>query len=200
MFYHLIGSVSEINQNSIVLDVNGIGFLIHTSLQTLSALNLGKNVKLFISESIGETNYDLYGFSELREKRFFELLISVSGVGPKVAISLLSSVNPDTLVLAIINDDAKILSSAPGIGKKTAQRIILELRDKIGAEASEISLSDSVVTKDIGHVENSAVSDAISALNVLGYNTTEISPFIKKGNWTGMSAEEIIRSILKNMI
>ena len=200
MFYHLIGSVSEINQNSIVLDVNGIGFLIHTSLQTLSALNLGKNVKLFISESIGETNYDLYGFSELREKRFFELLISVSGVGPKVAISLLSSVNPDTLVLAIINDDAKILSSAPGIGKKTAQRIILELRDKIGAEASGISLSDSVVTKDIGHVENSAVSDAISALNVLGYNTAEISPFIKKGNWAGMSAEEIIRSILKNMI
>ena len=134
MFYYLKGTVSEIGQNSLIVDVNGIGFLINTSLKTISSVAQGQQTKLFIAESIGESNFDLYGFSEQQEKRFFELLISVSGVGPKAAISLLSSMNTDMLVMAIINDDSKALTSAPGIGKKIAQRIILELRDKLGAE------------------------------------------------------------------
>ena len=133
MFYYLNGTVSEIGQSSVILDVGGVGFEVNTSLQTISDLKIGNQAKLYISESVGESNYDLYGFSELKEKRFFQLLISVSGVGPKAAISLLSSLRTDSLILAIVNDDIKTLTAAPGIGKKIAQRILLELRDKLGA-------------------------------------------------------------------
>ncbi len=202
MFYYLKGTVAEIGQNSLVLDVSGIGFFINTSLKTLSSVKASSPATLYISESIGESNFDLYGFADLQEKRFFELLISVSGVGPKAAISLLSSLNTDTLVMAIVNDDAKALTSAPGIGKKIAQRIILELRDKLGAEVPTMAASISAGEGTPGSIlgGNNAVSDAIAALTVLGYSMTEISPIIKSGDWTGMEAEQIIRIVLKNMI
>lgn len=202
MFYYLKGTVAEIGQSSLVLDVSGIGFFINTSLKTLSSVKASSPATLYISESIGESNFDLYGFADLQEKRFFELLISVSGVGPKAAISLLSSLNTDTLVMAIVNDDAKALTSAPGIGKKIAQRIILELRDKLGAEVPTMAASISAGEGTPGSIPggNSAVSDAIAALTVLGYSMTEISPIIKSGDWTGMEAEQIIRIVLKNMI
>ena len=202
MFYYLNGTVAEIGQSSLVLDVNGIGFFINTSLKTLSSVKTSAPTRLYISESIGESNFDLYGFADLQEKRFFELLISVSGVGPKAAISLLSALNTDMLVMAIVNDDAKALTAAPGIGKKIAQRIILELCDKLGAEmpsmAAVVSSNDVASSNVSGG--NSAVSDAVAALSVLGYSTAEIMPIIKNGDWTGMEADQIIRLVLKNMI
>ena len=202
MFYYLNGTVAEIGQSSLVLDVNGIGFFINTSLKTLSSIKTSASARLYISESIGESNFDLYGFADQQEKRFFELLISVSGVGPKAAISLLSALNTDMLVMAIVNDDSKALTAAPGIGKKIAQRIILELRDKLGAEmpsmAADGSSNDAASSNVSGG--NSAVSDAVAALSVLGYSTAEITPIIKNGDWTGMEADQIIRLVLKNMI
>ena len=202
MFYYLNGTVVEIGQSSLVLDINGIGFFINTSLKTLSSVKTSAPTRLYISESIGENNFDLYGFADLQEKRFFELLISVSGVGPKAAISLLSALNTDMLVMAIVNDDAKALTAAPGIGKKIAQRIILELRDKLSAEmpsmAADVS-SMEAASSDVS-VGNNAVSDAVAALSVLGYSTAEITPIIKNGDWTGMEADQIIRLVLKNMI
>ena len=202
MFYYLNGTVAEIGQSSLVLDVNGIGFFINTSLKTLSSVKTSAPTRLYISESIGESNFDLYGFADLQEKRFFELLISVSGVGPKAAISLLSALNTDMMVMAIVNDDTKALTAAPGIGKKIAQRIILELRDKLGAEmpsmAAVVSSNDVASSNVSGG--NSAVSDAVAALSVLGYSTAEIMPIIKNGDWTGMEADQIIRLVLKNMI
>ena len=202
MFYYLNGTVVEIGQSSLVLDINGIGFFINTSLKTLSSVKTSAPTRLYISESIGENNFDLYGFADLQEKRFFELLISVSGVGPKAAISLLSALNTDMLVMAIVNDDAKALTAAPGIGKKIAQRIILELRDKLSAEmpsmAADVS-SMEAASSDVS-VGNSAVSDAVAALSVLGYSTAEITPIIKNGDWTGMEADQIICLVLKNMI
>lgn len=201
MFYSLTGKVTEIGQNNIVLDVGGIGFLLNTSLQTISSLEIGNQVRLFVSESIGENNFDLYAFSELKEKHFFELLISVSGVGPKVAISLLSSQRTDSLVFAIVNDDVKSLSSAPGVGKKIAQRIILELRDKLGVELSSLGTSGiSNTTSQLPSVPNKAVADAIAGLNVLGYSTAEVSAIIQRSDWTGMTSEQIIREVLKNMV
>ena len=201
MFHYLKGTVAEIGQNSIVLEVNGIGFFLSSSLKTISGLGIGQQTKLYLSESIGENNFDLYGFSELQEKRFFELLLSVSGVGPKAAISLLSSLNTDALILAIVNDDSKALTSAPGIGKKIAQRIILELRDKLGAEVPGLAASSSAITMpSISQVSNSALSDAMAGLAVLGYSTAELAPIIKNGNWNDMTAEQIIREILKGMI
>lgn len=199
MFYYLKGTVSEIGQNSIVLEVNGLGFYINTSLKTVSSISQGEMAKIYISESIGENNFDLYGFSELQEKRFFELLITVSGVGPKAAISLLSSMTTDSLVLAVINDDTKALTSAPGIGKKIAQRIILELRDKLGAEVPSLAASEGMKPISVSGPGN-AVSDALAALSVLGYSTQEVSPIIRKGDWTGMEANDIIKAVLKNMV
>ena len=126
MFDYLNGEIEEILINSVVVEINGIGFLVNTSLKTISEVKLGQRIKLYITEAIGESNFDLYGFADLQEKKFFELLISVSGVGPEAAISLLSSLNTDQLFMAVINDDSKMLTSAPGIGTKIAQRIIME--------------------------------------------------------------------------
>ena len=202
MFYYLTGIINETGQNSVVLDVGGIGFLISTSLNTVSALKRGQEAKLYISESIGENNYDLYGFSDLQEKRFFELLIGISGVGPKAAISLLSAMNTDTLIMAVFNEDLKTITSAPGIGKKIAQRILLELRDKLGAELPNLasSISDSVKQPGKLPSENQAIFDAMAGLSVLGYSSAEVSAIIRRSDWTGMTAEQIIREVLKNMV
>ena len=202
MLYYLIGTVSEIGQNSIILEVGGIGFQVNTSLQTISDVKTGSQVKLYISESIGENNYDLYGFSEQREKRFFELLISISGVGPKAAISVLSVMNTDELVHAVMTDDIKALTAAPGIGKKIAQRILLELRDKLGAELPNLASSISDSFKQPGKLpsENQAIFDAMAGLSVLGYSSAEVSAIIRRSDWTGMTAEQIIREVLKNMV
>ena len=201
MFDYITGAVSEIGQNSLIVDVSGIGFLVNTSLKTISDTSVGKQVRLYITEAIGETNFDLYGFTDKKERHFFDLLISISGVGPKAAISLLSSMNTDALIMAIINDDSKSLTSAPGIGKKIAQRIILELRDKMGTvvpDSVNSGLSGDLISSD--QPAGSAVSDALAALAMLGYSTSEIGPIIRKGNWSGMEADQIIKAVLKNMI
>lgn len=201
MFYYLNGTVSEIGQNSIVLEVGGIGFQVNTSLQTISDVKNGSQAKLYISESIGENNFDLYGFSEQREKRFFELLVSISGVGPKAAISVLSVMNTDELVHAVMTDDIKALTAAPGIGKKIAQRILLELRDKLGAELPNLaSMPDSVKQPGKLPADNQAISDAMAGLSVLGYSSAEVNAIIRRSDWTGMTAEQIIREVLKNMV
>ena len=198
MFNYIKGTVAEIGQNSVVLDVNGLGFLINTSLKSISEVSVGKQAKFFVTEAIGESNFDLYGFSEQKEK----LLISISGVGPKAAISLLSAFNTDTLILTIMNDDAKALTSAPGIGKKIAQRIILELRDKLGTEVPSMasSIASAAVPAMTDSTGGSAVSDALAALSMLGYSSAEIAPIIRKGDWSGMEADQIIKAVLKNMI
>ena len=202
MFYYLTGIINETGQNSVVLDVGGIGFLISTSLNTLSALKRGQEAKLYISESIGENNYDLYGFSDLQEKRFFELLIGISGVGPKAAISLLSAMNTDTLIMAVFNEDLKTITSAPGIGKKIAQRIVLELREKLGAEMPNLAASagEAIPARTGSGADSRAMSDALAALSVLGYSTAEVSPVLRSGDWTGMSSDQIIRAVLKSMV
>ncbi len=202
MFYHLEGTVAEIGQNLVVLDCGGIGFALNATVNTISQLRAGDRTKLYIAEAIGENNFDLFGFAEKSEKNCFEMLVSVSGIGPKAALSILSYNTPSGLALAIMNNDVKALTVAPGIGKKIAQRIILELRDKLGAEmpsmAADVSSNDVASSNVSGG--NSAVSDAVAALSVLGYSTAEIMPIIKNGDWTGMEADQIIRLVLKNMI
>ena len=201
MFHYLNGEIEEILLNSVVVDINGLGFLVNTSLKTISEVKLGQRVKLYITESIGESNFDLYGFADLQEKKFFELLISVSGVGPKAAISLLSSLTTDQLLMAIINDDSKLLTSAPGIGKKIAQRITMELKDKLSNELPTLPEAATQGTANRQNSEqNAEISDAVAALMTLGYSSTEINPIIRAGDWAGMRAEQIIRSVLKNMI
>ena len=201
MLYYLNGEIEEILLNSLVVDINGLGFLVNTSLNTISEVKPGQRVKLYITEAIGENNYDLYGFADLQEKRLFELLISVSGVGPKAAISLLSSLTTDQLFMAVIHDDSKLLTSAPGIGKKIAQRITLELKDKLSNEMPSFSETgiQAAQNKPVSE-QNTDVSDAVAALMALGYSSSEINPIIRAGDWTGMHADQIIRAVLKNMI
>ena len=199
MFYHLEGKIEEIGQNLVVLTCGGLGFAVNATLNTISRLKIGETRRLFISEAIGENNFDLYGFADKSEKRCFEMLLSVSGVGPKAALSILSHSTPDNLALAIINDDAKALTVAPGIGKKIAQRIILELKDKIAKEFNSIDASIPQITVSV-QSGSSNVTDALTALGVLGYTSAEVGPALKKIDSASMTTEEIIKAVLKQMV
>lgn len=202
MFYHIEGVVAELGQNLAVLDCGGLGFALNVTINTLSRLKSGEKAKLYITESIGETNFDLFGFYDKGEKRCFEMLIGVSGIGPKAALSILSYNSPESLALAVLNDDVKALTVAPGIGKKIAQRVILELKDKIGKEMGELSFSTPAASVPAAAAagENKAVSDALAGLAVLGYSSAELTPVLKTMDLTGMDAQAIIKQVLKQMV
>ena len=198
MFYHLEGTVDEIGQNLAVINCGGIGFAVNVTVNTLSQIRAGEKVKLYISEAIGESNFDLYGFATRSEKRCHEMLVSVSGIGPKAALSILSYNTPESLALSIMNDDAKALTVAPGIGKKIAQRVILELKDKIGKETNLLDIPTPVFSAPASG--DHTVNDALAALTVLGYSSAEVAPVLKALDLTGMSAEQIIKAVLKQMV
>ena len=199
MFYHIDGVVTELGQNLAVIDCAGIGFAINVSSNSLSRLQAGHKAKLYISEVVGETNFDLYGFAEKGERSCFEMLISVSGIGPKAAMSILSYNTPEALTLAIINNDLKALTVAPGVGKKIAQRVVLELKDKVGKDF-EISLPQTAAAVQAIPAGDRTMSDAMAALAVLGYSSSEIAPVIKNLDLTGLSSEQIIKTVLKQMV
>lgn len=199
MFYHINGYVSELEPNLAVLECGGVGFAVNITMNTAASIKVGEKAKLYISEAIGENNFDLYGFKTKSEKRCFEMLISVSGIGPKAGMSILSHNTPESLALAIMSDDIKALTVAPGIGKKIAQRVILELKDKISKETGgsiDIHMPAAVVSP----VHNSAVNDAIIGLGVLGYSSAEINPIMKNLDVDNMTAEQIIKAVLKQMV
>ncbi len=199
MLYHLNGTVAELGQNLVVLDCGGIGFALNATLNTISKLKIGEKSKLYVAEAIGETNFDLYGFAEKTEKRCYEMLVSVSGIGPKAALSILSYTTPEGLALSIMNNDIRSLTAAPGIGKKIAQRVILELKDKIAKEMDSSEISIPAVSTP-SPTENSNVSDAVTALTVLGYSSAEVAPILKQLDLSGMDAEQIIKAVLRHMV
>ena len=199
MFYHINGVLTELEPNLAVIDCGGIGFAVSIKMNTAAALTVGNQVKLYISEAIGENNFDLYGFLNKGEKRCFEMLISVSGIGPKAAMSILSHNSPESLALAIMSDDIKALTVAPGIGKKIAQRVILELKDKISKESGAIDIHLPTVST-VAAVQSSAVNDAVIGLGVLGYSSAEVSPILKTLAVETMTAEQIIKAVLKQMV
>lgn len=198
MFYHLDGKVAELGQGMAVIDCNGVGYLVNTSLTTQSRLKVGERSKLYISESVREDAFELFGFATKSEKRSFDLLIGVSGVGPKAALSILSSYTPEALAMAILSGDEKALTVAPGIGKKIAQRVILELKDKLAKESVDFELpmkSGAPVA-----VGDGKLSDAAAALAVLGYGPAEINVALKGVDVAPLTVEEIIKAALKNMM
>ena len=198
MFHHIEGKVSEIGQGYVVMDYGGIGFLLNTTLNTLSYLKSEENAKLYVSENVKEDAFDLYGFYTKSERRCYEMLTSVSGIGPKAALSILSANTPEGLSLAILNNNEKALTVAPGIGKKIAQRVILELKDKIGKESESLNFAVPSVATPVG--ESSAVSDAVAALTILGYSSNDVAPILKKLDVESMSTEQIIKAVLKQMV
>ena len=199
MFYHIEGTVAELEPNLADIDCAGIGFSLNASANTVSMLKKGSKAKLFVAESVTENAFDLIGFATKSEKRCFEMLTAVSGIGPKAALSILSYNTPESLALAILNSDEKALTIAPGIGKKIAQRVILELKDKMSREMGGTNLDFSLPVMSAPAAGNN-VNDAMAALAVLGYSTAEISPVLKNLDTANMTSEQIIKTVLKNMV
>ena len=201
MLYHVEGTVTDIEANLVVVDCHGVGFALNASLNTIAAVRVGEQSKLYLYESVREDAFDLFGFASKEEKRCFEMLIAISGVGPKAAISILSANTPTSLALAVLNDDIKALSNAPGIGKKIAQRIILELKDKISKEAGGLDLDAAVSAPAAAPAaDNPARQDAIAALAVLGYSMPEINRAIQSIPIDGLSTEQIVKAVLRQMM
>jgi len=197
MFYYLDGIVSVLGQNLAVIDIGGVGYACMTTMNTLSHIEKDKEARLYTYCNIKEDAFDIYGFYDLSEKRCFEQLISVSGVGPKAALSILSSSTPEALALAIICDDETALTVAPGVGKKLAQRIILELKDKVSRETASLKAAGYVPPKGELNQAGEKQRDAAAALAVLGYSQSEISAAMRNLDFSVLTVEEIIREVLK---
>lgn len=198
MFYYLTGTVAILDANLAVVDVGGVGYACHTSNFTLAQLRVGEEKRLYTYCNIREDAFDIYGFATRDELRMFELLLSVTGVGAKVALSILSAVSPDQLTLAIVTGDEKTVTMAQGVGKKMAQRIILELKDKVGGE---LDFSGGVSANDIAPVRQSGkLSTATAALVELGYSQAEVGRALKGADVENMSVEELVRFGLRAMV
>ena len=193
MIYYVSGPVALLEPGLAVIDCAGVGYGCRITAYTASKLKLRENTRLYVTESIREDSYDLYGFESREEQRCFELLTNVNGVGPKAALSILSSGGPQNFTLAVMTGNEKMLTAAPGVGKKIAQRIILELKDKLGG-ASELDFSAGSVA-----AANNAVGLATAALQELGYGPAEISAALK-GVDPNASTEEMVRYALRAMV
>ncbi len=196
MIYYVSGPVALLEPGLAVIDCAGVGYGCRITAYTASKLKLRENTRLYVTESIREDAYDLYGFESREEQRCFELLTNVNGVGPKAALSILSSGGPQNFTLAVMTGNEKMLTAAPGVGKKIAQRIILELKDKLGG-ASELDFSAGSVAA--APAANNAVGLATAALQELGYGPTEISAALK-GVDPNASTEEMVRYALRAMV
>ena len=200
MFYHIEGTVSDILPNLAVVDCGGVGYAINTTANSLSQISLGKTAKFYTFDYIKEDCFDLYGFTTKQEKHSFELLISISGVGPKAAISILSCTTPEMFAMAVMSDDFKVLTAAPGIGKKIAQRVILELKDKISKETDLSTVTFTPAAAAVPAGSSDELTNAIKGLSVLGYGSDEINQALRGQDLTDKSAEDIIKLVLKQMV
>ena len=200
MFYYLDGTVTEILPNLAVIDCGGVGYACKTTNNTLAALKKGQRGKLYTYLNVGEGIFELYGFAAQNELNSFKLLLGVSGVGPKAALAILSAATPESLAMAIVTEDAKTLTAVPGIGKKIAQRIILELKDKMAREtAGGLDFSGGKGAPAPALFTNKA-TEAAQALAVLGYSSQEVSMALKGVDVENLPLEDIIRQSLKKMV
>lgn len=201
MLYFLKGIVAALEPNLAVVECAGVGYACKTTSFTLSGLQPGKPATLYTHLSVREDGIELYGFGTKEEKRLFLQLTSVSGVGPKAALSILSTTTPSQLALAILTEDVKTLTLAPGIGKKIAQRIVLELRDKLAKEQPEMDWTPVNVAVPGGEpIQGDKLSEAGAALAVLGYSPAEVQMALKGVDAEHMTVEELIKAGLRNMM
>ncbi len=200
MFYYLSGELTYKDLNTCVVDCGGVGYKLTISVLTSESLasHLGKRVKLFTYLAVREDGVELFGFGSDEERSCFNRLTSVSGVGPKVAINILSVMDPEALSIAICTEDVKSIAKAPGIGAKTAARIILELKDKIAKDVS-LSVSKSTSSSIKSSALNKNFTEAVEALMVLGYDKSIIMPALKDIDTEHTDVGEIIRLALKKL-
>ena len=199
MFYYVSGTVAHVEPYLAVIDCGGVGYACKTTSTTISQLQVGKASKLYTYLHVGEGIFDLYGFATQGELGSFKQLIGVSGVGPKAALAILSVCTPQGLAMAVITGDEKALIAAPGIGKKIAQRIILELKDKLAKEQASFG-PDTGGSVPLTVLPNDKAEEAGAALAVLGYSGSEVAAALKGIDIDILPLEEIIRQALKRMV
>ena len=198
MIYYVSGPVTILEPGMAVIDCAGVGYGCRITAYTAAQLKLNQNARLYVTESIREDAHDLYGFISKEEQRCYELLTSVNGVGPKAAMAILSSGGPQNFTLAVMTGDEKMLTAAQGIGKKIAQRIILELKDKLGGSAMELDFSTGpAAAVPVQKGNNAALAHA--ALQELGYSAAEINAALK-GVDPNASTEDMVRHALRAMV
>ena len=197
MIYYVSGPVTILEPGLAVVECGGVGYGCRVTAYTTAQLKLNQNARLYVTESIREDAHDLYGFSSREEQRCFELLTTVNGVGPKAAMAILSAGGPQNFTLAVMTGDEKLLTAAQGVGKKIAQRIILELKEKIGGSAVELDFSGPTVASPAASGNNAALAHA--ALQELGYSPAEIAAALK-GVDPNASTEDMVRHALRAMV
>ena len=195
MLYYVCGPVAVLEPGLAVIDCHGVGYGCRVTAYTAAQLKLNQEAKLYITESIREDAFDLYGFISREEQNCYQLLTSVTGVGPKAALAILSA-GPQNFTLAVMTGDEKLLTAAQGVGKKLAQRIILELKDKVGGSSAELDFSGPTVSAPVNQ-GNAAMANA--ALQELGYSASEIAAALK-GVDPNASTEEMVRHALRAMV
>ena len=195
MLYYVSGVVTVLEPGLAVVDCGGVGYGCRVTAYTAGQLKLNQTAKLFITESIREDAFDLFGFISREEQRCFDLLTTVNGVGPKAAMAILSP-GPQNFTLAVMTGDEKMLTAAQGVGKKLAQRIILELKDKLGGASAEIDFSMPVVAAP---AQQGNLQMATAALQELGYSPSEVAMALKGADATA-TTEELVRFALRAMV
>ena len=195
MFYYLNGKLALCQPNLAVIDCGGVGFKCSITMNTYKVISGKDSVKLFTYLNVKEDALDIYGFETEQELQFFTLLISISGVGPKVAIAILSELQPDAFANCIITSDIKRLTKAQGVGTKLAQRICMELKDKVGKAFQGVDTSVDL-TAVSSTLTNSNAAEAVAALEMLGYSQSDASVAVSKID-NNLSVEDIIKQALK---
>lgn len=200
MYAYIKGELAEINTDHIVIEAGGIGYQVFISLQTFDYLpSVGENLKIYTYLYLREDAMILYGFLTKDDLELFKLLISVSGIGPKGGLAILSTLEADDLRFAILSGDAKAISKAPGVGGKTAQRVILELKDKLSLEDA-FEAKTGHVQKNVAAAGGSVKNDAVMALTALGYSSTESLKAVSAVEITeDMDVEEVLKAALKHL-
>lgn len=198
MFYYLSGTVALLDAGLAVIDCGGVGYAVYTSSYSQAQMKQGQTCRVYTHCNIREDAFDIYGFTTREELNLFRMMVGVTGVGPKAALAILSAVSPQNFTLAVLTGDEKALVAAQGVGKKLAQRIILELKDKLGSGELDFS-GGAEGAPAVPNVSGGAVAEATAALAVLGYSQSEIGLALR-GVDTTLPTEEIVRRALRNLV
>lgn len=202
MLSYVKGELVAIEEDKVIIDVNGVGFGIFMPAQSMNYLPMiGEEVKLYTYMNVREDALQLYGFLTRDDLKVFKLVIGVSGIGPKGGLSILSQMSPDDLRFAVMANDAKTIAKAPGIGKKTAEKLIIELKDKLDIEDILNKNVDNVDVAVVTNASNEVQAEAVQALVALGYGSTEATKAVKKVQIEeSTTVEEVLKLALKNIM
>ena len=199
MFYFIRGTVAHVAPGLVVIDAGGVGYALNTSYTSARSVKTGEQATFYTYLHVREGIFELYGFARREELSCFKQLIAISGVGPKAAIAILGAVTPEKLALCVISGDEKALTAAPGIGKKLAQRILLEMKDKMSKDQLEAAGSASGIAMPELVVPGGAMEDALAALAVLGYPRAVAVNALQGVDTNGLATDEIVRAALKRL-